>query len=99
MRHSFDVGIPKVTVIIPNWNGVGWLGDCLVTLCAQDMQNFRTIVVDNGSSDGSVAFVRQNFSHVEVIELASNAGFATAANIGIQRSASPYVVLLNSDTQ
>ena len=86
-------------MVIPNWNGMGWLGDCLETLSAQDMQDFRTIIVDNGSSDGSVAFVRQNFPHFEVIELASNTGFAAAANIGIDRSASPYVALLNSDTQ
>src|SRR5215510_7056299 len=99
MPDRLDASTPKVTVVIPNWNGMGRLGDCLETLSAQDMQDFRTIVVDNGSTDGSVAFVRQNFPQVEVIELASNTGFATAANVGIDRSASPFVALLNSDTQ
>jgi GT2 family glycosyltransferase len=89
----------KITVLIPNWNGVNWLGECLKSLARQDTQDFHTIIVDNGSTDGSVAFIEQNYPRVEIVKLTSNTGFANAANIGIERSASPYVALLNSDTQ
>jgi len=99
MPDPFDAGTPKVTVIIPNWNGLDWLGDCLKNLAGQNMQGFHTIVVDNGSSDGSVAFIERQYPRVEIIELASNTGFANAVNVGIERSASPYVALLNADTQ
>ncbi len=94
----------KVTVVIPNWNGMQWLGACLESLKRQDLNGqdlpeFHTIVVDNGSTDKSVAFLKENYPRVELVELAGNSGFAYAANIGIARSASPYVVLLNVDTQ
>jgi GT2 family glycosyltransferase len=88
-----------ITVVIPNWNGMHWLPKCLDALEMQDMSDFRTIVVDNGSSDGSVSFIRRTYPGVEIVELAGNTGFAKAANIGICKSASPYVALLNADTQ
>jgi GT2 family glycosyltransferase len=99
MPGSFDECDQKITVLIPNWNGMSWLGRCLDALGKQDIQDFRTIVVDNGSTDGSAAFIRENYPHVEVIALRSNAGFAGAVNAGIERSSSRYVVLLNTDTQ
>jgi GT2 family glycosyltransferase len=89
----------KITVLIPNWNGMSWLGECLQSLKIQDMQDFRTIVVDNGSTDSSITFIKQNYPRVEIIELMGNTGFANAANIGIERSTTPYVVLLNADTR
>jgi GT2 family glycosyltransferase len=55
--------------------------------------------VDNGSTDGSVAFIKTNYPEVEIVELATNNGFATAANIGIAQATTPYVVLLNVDTR
>ena len=78
---------------------MNWLGACLESLKRQDLPEFHTIVVDNGSTDKSVAFMKENYPHVELVELTCNSGFAHAANIGIARSASPYVVLLNVDTQ
>src|SRR2546421_8432611 len=89
----------KITVVIPNWNGMNWLRTSLDALKRQDLQEFHTIVVDNGSADGSVAFVRENYPHVEVVELGRNTGFAHAANVGIDRSVTPYVALLNADTE
>jgi GT2 family glycosyltransferase len=88
------------TVVIPNWNGVRWLGACLDSLAKQDLApDFHTIVVDNGSTDGSVDFIKENYPEIEIVALAGNTGFANAANIGIERSASPYVALLNADTR
>jgi glycosyltransferase involved in cell wall biosynthesis len=58
-----------ITVVIPNWNGMSWLARCLDALAMQDMSDFRTIVVDNGSSDGSVGFIRKTYPGVEIVDL------------------------------
>ena len=75
-----------------------WLDGCLKSLQNQDLPFFKTIVVDNGSTDESVPFIRTHYPGVEVIALARNMGFAEAANIGIDRSTPPYIALLNNDT-
>lgn len=90
--------IPKVTIIIPNWNTRRWLPDCLDSLRAQTFRDFRVILVDNGSADDSVAFVQQNYPEVDIICFAENHGFTVAVNAGVKQSASEYVVLLNPDT-
>lgn len=89
----------KVTVIIPNCNGLNWLDGCLAALGAQNMAAFHTIVVDDGSTDGSVSFIKENHPQIEIVELARNTGFANAVNIGIERAKTPYVALLNTDTR
>ena len=65
----------------------------------QTIKGFPIILVDNGSSDGSVAFVRASFPAVRVIELGRNTGFARAVNVGIAAATTPYVALLNTDTE
>lgn len=89
---------PTVTVVIPNWNTRRWLAGCLDGLRAQTFRDFRVLLVDNGSIDGSVDFVRRHYPEVEVLAFAENSGFAPAVNAGISRSRSKYVVLLNVDT-
>jgi GT2 family glycosyltransferase len=89
---------PKVTVVIPNWNNLSWLPGCLDGLRAQQYQDFQIILVDNGSTDGSVAFVRKNYPQVRIVTFAQNRGFAPAVNAGIQQAHSEYVALLNTDT-
>ena len=59
----------EVSVIIPNYNGMAYLEGVLSSLEQQEFQNFETILVDNGSSDGSVAFVMGNFPWVHIVEL------------------------------
>ncbi len=88
----------KVTVVIPNWNGGRWLRGCLGGLANQTFEDFRVIVVDNGSTDDSVAYLRDDFPDVEVSCLDYNYGFARAVNEGIRATKSPYVALLNNDT-
>lgn len=61
--------------------------------------DFEIILLDNGSSDGSIEFVNQNFPYVQVIFLGQNLGFAGAVNIGILRTHSPYIALLNNDIE
>lgn len=88
----------EVSVIIPNFNGKKYLTDCLHALENQDWENFEVILVDNGSEDGSVQYVRECFPKVRLIELKENAGFCTAVNTGIKVSRGNYVLLLNNDT-
>ena len=59
----------EVSVIIPNYNGMAYLEGVLSSLEQQEFQNFETILVDNGSSDGSVAFTMGNYPWVHIIEL------------------------------
>ncbi len=89
----------QVTVIIPNYNGIEYIEKCLKSLAAQTFQDFETIVVDNGSDDGSPLVVERQFPHVRLIRLIENYGFSRAANEGITASSTPYVLLLNNDTE
>ena len=90
---------PRVTVVIPNWNGERFLGLCLGSLREQSFRDFETILVDNGSVDGSRGFVGEHFPEVKVVPLGENRGIAAAFNAGIEASGAEYVVLLNNDTE
>lgn len=89
----------KVTVIIPNYNGLRFLKDCLTALENQSMKDFETLVIDNASSDESVAYIRENFPNVNVMVMEKNLGFSGGVNVGIQSAKTPYVLLLNNDTE
>ncbi|MEJ7871552.1 MAG: glycosyltransferase family 2 protein [Rubrobacteraceae bacterium] len=89
----------RVTVVVPNWNGKKFLSACLDALRDQSFEGFETIVVDNGSTDDSVAFTRRDFPEVRVVSLGENRGFSAAANAGIEASETEYVALLNNDTE
>jgi GT2 family glycosyltransferase len=93
------VSSPRVTVVVPNWNGERFLSTCLGSLRRQTYGDFETVLVDNGSSDGSVAFVEENFPEVRIVRLPHNGGFTAAVNAGIGASEAEYVVLLNNDTE
>ncbi len=97
-----DVTEPTVWVIVVNWNGREHLETCLGSLERQTYPARRVVLVDNGSSDGSVAFVRERFPDVEVIENRRNLGFCEANNQGLRRSidaGAQYAALLNNDTE
>jgi GT2 family glycosyltransferase len=83
--------------VIPNWNGRAWLGPCLAALAVQRPAPAEVIVVDNGSRDDSVAFLRERHPEVALLELGANTGFAHAANRGIERARGEYVAMLNTD--
>jgi GT2 family glycosyltransferase len=89
---------PKVTVVIPNWNTRRWLTGCLGGLRTQHYRDFKVILVDNGSTDDSVAFVKLQYPEVKVLSFAENRGFAPAVNAGAQQAESEYIALLNADT-
>jgi GT2 family glycosyltransferase len=85
------------SVVVPNWNGRGWLQRCLEGLAGQELQPGEIIVVDNGSSDGSAAYLRDHHPGVRVLELATNTGFAHAANVGLDAARGELVALINTD--
>jgi len=86
----------RVAVVIPNWNGMRWLPDCLESIAAQTASPAETIVVDNGSTDGSLELLHDT-PGVRVVSLGRNTGFAFAANRGVEAAESDLVALVNTD--
>ncbi len=89
----------KATIVIPNLNGKGWLEDSIASIFAQTEQDFELIVVDNGSTDESLA-IAQSFAdraNYTLIENAENTGFSHAVNQGIAVAKGEFVVLFNND--
>lgn len=76
--------MPKVAVIVPNWNGADSLGGCLDSLLAQSLKA-HVIVVDNGSVDGSLELL-EKYDSVEVIRHSENKGYAGGVNPGFKRA-------------
>jgi hypothetical protein len=90
---------PAVSVIIPTWNGRSLLDVCLPSLEKQSRRDFEVIVVDNGSTDGTEAYLRESWPAVRLIRFDDNRGFAAAVNTGIRAAAGEIIVLLNNDTE
>ena len=90
--------LPKVTVVIVNWNGAQFLERCLTALMAQTVVPNETILVDNASSDGSLDIVRR-FPSVRLLAQDKNLGFARANNLAIESASvdSEWIALLNPD--
>lgn len=93
------MSLPKVSVIIPNWNGAKQLPDCLDSLEQQSFKDFETIVVDNGSKDNSIELLERDYPWVHVIKLERNFGYAGGVNAGIRASKGQYISALNNDTE
>lgn len=90
---------PEVTVIVVHYRGLGNLRRCLESLFQTRYKNFRVILVDNGSEDGSFEYVKRTYSdEVDVIRSKLNLGFVAGSNLGLRQAESKYVVLLNDDT-
>lgn len=88
----------KVTVVIPNYNGIQYIRGCMDSLRLQEGEPFDTLVIDNASKDGSLEVLQQEYQEARVIALSENTGFCYAVNLGIRESKTPYVILLNNDT-
>lgn len=89
----------EVTVVIPNYNGKAYIEKCLRSLEKQDFKEYEVIVADNGSTDGSREHVENDFPNVRLLKLKQNFGFSRAVNEGITATKTPYVLLLNNDTE
>lgn len=91
--------VPRTTVVVLNWNGKDLLDECLGSLAEQTDKRFEVLLVDNGSVDGSIAYVKQAFPWVKVLALPENFGFAKGNNLGIRTVTSERIALLNNDTR
>ncbi|MEM2247842.1 MAG: glycosyltransferase, partial [Thermoproteota archaeon] len=82
---SSRVYSPEISVVILNYNGRRFLETCLKSLLNSTYKNFEIVVVDNGSKDDSVEYLKKNFSNnerVKIVQLGKNYGFAEGNNIG-----------------
>lgn len=89
----------KSTVIIPNYNGIKFIENCMKALERETSTQYKICVVDNGSTDGSKEWVEKNCPNVQMIAFSENTGFCGAVNAGIEACKTPYVILLNNDTE
>ena len=88
-----------VSIIVLNWNGKRFLRECLEALCNQTYRELEVIFVDNGSTDGSVDFVVEQFPFIRIVKLDQNYGFAGGNRKGLGYCKGDYIALLNNDTR
>ncbi len=88
-----------IGLIIPNLNGRRFLGPCLESIAEQTRTPDELVVVDNGSTDGSLEYLRTNFPDVRLLEMGTNTGFSVAVNRAVESVSTDYVALLNNDTE
>jgi GT2 family glycosyltransferase len=88
-----------IEIIIPNWNGKKLLAECLQSLRGQTCQEFCVTVVDNGSEDHSVDYLKEHYPEVKILPFERNLGFSVAVNEGIRNSSAQWVLLLNNDIE
>ena len=96
----------EITVVIPNYNGMKYLAECMTSLCErqENAPEYEVLIIDNASADGSVEYLekewcRKSGVRVSLIPMSENTGFCHAVNLGIRKAQSPYVILLNNDTK
>ncbi len=88
-----------LSIIIINYKTKSVTADCLTSICrSNDKLTKEVIVVDNGSADGSIEYLKKKFPWVKIYDSGANLGFAGGNNFGFRRSGGKYIWLLNSDT-
>jgi GT2 family glycosyltransferase len=92
-----ESSLPTISVCVLNWNSRDYLADCLDGVYAQAYPAARVLVVDNGSTDGSVGFLRRRFPQLAIHETGGNLGYAGGNNIALRKPAADIVFLLNPD--
>ncbi len=90
--------LPKVSVIIVNYNGKPLLEKCLESLFKINYDNFEVIIVDNNSTDNTIEFVTKDYPSIIIIKLDSNKGFAEPNNIAAKIAKGNFLLFLNNDT-
>jgi GT2 family glycosyltransferase len=90
----------NVSIIIVNYNGKDLIKDCLDSVLSQVFIDFELVIVDNGSTDDSINFIKSNFidKRIKIVESDKNLGFAGGNNLGFKNTSGDYIVLLNNDT-
>jgi len=94
-----STNLPLVSIIVLNYNGKHHLKTCLDSLLRTDYLNFEIILVDNGSSDGSVEFVAENYPKVKILRLEKNIYTAGGYMAGVLIARGKYVAVLNNDIE
>jgi len=90
---------PYVSIIVVNYEGYRWLRSFMDQLIHTSYPAFEVIVVDNGSQDGSVEFLREHFKQVRIVKLSENKGFAHGVNIGAKEANGDVLAFLNNDVE
>jgi GT2 family glycosyltransferase len=89
---------PIVSIIIPHWNGIDVLSECINSLKGSTFDSFEIIVSDNASSDGSQAWIVENHPDVILLENDNNYGYAGGCNRGVNVAKGEFILFLNNDT-
>jgi GT2 family glycosyltransferase len=90
---------PAVGIGILNWNGRQYLEQFLPSLCSITYPNYTIYVIDNDSTDDSLAFLEEQYPQVKIIHTGGNLGFAGGYNVGFSQILEPYLVMINSDVE
>ena len=90
---------PLVSIIILNWNGLEHLKSSLPSVVKTNYSNYEITLVDNGSTDRSVDFVRKNFPNIKIVRNERNLGAPSGFNLGILHAKGKYIALLNNDIE
>jgi GT2 family glycosyltransferase len=91
--------VSRVTFLVPNYNGRTLLDVLLPSILAQRYTDYAVLIVDDASTDDSVAYVGERWPTVELLRLSTNHGFAAAVNAGLSRVRSEYVAIVNTDVE
>ena len=89
---------PIVSIIIPHWNGIDILSECIESLKKSTLPSFEIIVSDNASSDGSQAWIKENHPDIILLENDKNYGYAGGCNYGADIAKGEFLLFLNNDT-
>jgi len=93
--------MPKVSVIILNWNQPEFTVNCVKSVLKQSYQDFEILLVDNGSEDNSLEIFKREFGKnekIRILETGKNLGYAGGNNFGVEHAKGEYIVILNNDT-
>lgn len=100
LRKNMATKVPVCSIVVTNYNGIRWLKGCLDSIASQTIfADIETILVDDGSDDGSAAFVGKLYPWVRLVVNPKNLGFCKSNNIGASLSSGKYLLLLNNDTK
>jgi len=88
---------PLVSILVPNYNGKRFLKECFDSLLQSEYPNYEIVLVDNDSTDDSIAYTQSEFPDIRIIQTGLNAGYSRAYNIAFRESEGKYFILLNND--